>query len=119
MSSLAIYGPHSSSTMRVSQYRTNSETCSASGERSTRAVFGMLTAALAAAAPYVASVGHHTASSSVSERISVASNVEFAVSRKSARKLYSRNLTQDEHRVFQEAILDNAEIVHRGRYVEL
>jgi hypothetical protein len=119
MSSLAIYGPHSSSAQPTTRYRAKTETWPVSSDISAKVALA-LTATLA---PYVVSGGYQTVSSSLAERISVASNVELAVSRKAARKVtrrpYSRTLTLDEHRVFQAAILDNAEVVHRGRYVEL
>jgi len=41
------------------------------------------------------------------------------VSARQGVRSYSRRLTRAQHEVFQEAILDNAEIVSRGRIIEL
>lgn len=43
----------------------------------------------------------------------------FKVSSRKAVRSYSRKLTRAEHEVFHEAILDSAEIVSRGRLIEL
>ncbi|MDH4418904.1 MAG: hypothetical protein QE485_16970 [Acidovorax sp.] len=115
MTNAAIYTPHKFGAHQQNRYQAKTDTWPNSGDLSAKIALA-LTATIA---PYFVSGGHQTLANSAIERISAASNVEFFAVKRSARRQFSRSLTRAEHLVFQAAILDNAEIVHRGRYAEL
>lgn len=116
MSSLAIYGPHSTPAQQVTRYRSKSPLWPMTSDVGAK----MALALTATLAPYSLGGVHQTISSTTPERISVASTIEMvSAPRKSGRRSYTRSLTLEEHQVFQAAILENVEVVHRGRYAEL
>lgn len=73
--------------------------------------------ALAGVAAIPISVGTHVHATAAMSSAFHAESVK--VSARQGVRSYSRKLTRAQHEVFQEAILDNAEIVSRGRLIEL